>query len=347
MIFRNKIVPELPLSWIDTPTSAELRRRLKRLCNDTDSGSEALAIPHNPNLSNGQMFAVSSRERAVEDQRAEAGLRASLEPLVEMVQMKGESECRNGLYGVAGGPDELCDFEKIRAMPGAPFEDCEEGSGRGALQGKGCVSRLDYVRYALVEGLREEARATSGPRIRPRLFAGWDLPGDLCDRRDWVARGYRHGVPMGGELRPGRSRQGASPRFAAAAFRDPGTEAHPGGLLQRLQIVKVWLGADGLFHQAVQDVAGNPENGAAVDLATCEQRGAGADTLCAVWEDPDFAPAMPSIYYARVIETPSCRWSTLQCLAFPSGRRPDGCDDPRVPRLIQERAWTSPIWYRP
>jgi len=421
VIFRNEIVPELPLSWIDTPDEDEFWRKLREQCLDTGSGCDALAIPHNPNLSNGQMFAIGYRDLPLEEQRARARLRADLEPIVEIVQYKGESECRNGLYGVVGGPDELCDFEKIRDLPGRPLEDCEEGTGSGAQRGRGCVSRLDYARYALVEGLREaerigvnpyrfgfigstdghlgnagavsetefvgkfaeatveqltvgdkrrpsafrsaaglagvwaeensrdaifdalarrEAFATSGTRLAPRFFAGWDLPTDLCERDDLVARGYAQGVPMGGTLSASRGAE-ASPRFVARARRDPA-----GAPLQRIQIVKVWYGVDGDFHQAVHDVARAPA-GASVDPETCGLRGPGAEMLCATWSDPEFDPARAAVYYARVVENPSCRWTTWQCLALPAGERPDGCRDPRVPRTLQERAWTSPIWVVP
>jgi len=421
VIFRNEIVPELPISWIDTPTELGFWRKLRAQCIDTGSGCDALAIPHNPNLSNGQMFAIEYRDLSLEEQRARARLRAGLEPIVEIVQYKGESECRNGLYGVVGGPDELCDFEKIRDLPGRPLEDCEEGVGRGALRGRGCVSRLDYVRYALIEGLREaerigvnpyrfgfigstdthlgnagavaeteyvgkfaeatvdqltlgekrrpsafrsagglagvwaeensrdaifdalarrEAFATSGTRIEPRLFAGWDLPADLCDRHDRVAQGYAAGVPMGGTL-PRAPARDAPLRFVAHARRDPRSAP-----LQRIQIIEAWHGPDGLFHQEVHDVARVPA-GASVDPATCAPRGAGAETLCATWTDPDFDPDRPTVYYARVVENPSCRWTTRRCLSLPPEERPDGCTDPRVPRTIQERAWTSPIWYLP
>ena len=82
-------------------------------------------------------------------------------------------------------------------------------------------------------------------------------------------------------------------------------------------------------------------------LRTCEPVGAGADTLCAVWRDPDFDPTRRSFYYARVVENPSCRWNAWQCLELEGDERPASCDDPDVPRVIQERAWTSPIWYEP
>ncbi len=427
VILRNEIVPELPISALETPREIDLRHQLVDQCNDTDSGCEAIAIPHNPNLSNGQMFKIEYAHLPEEEQRKEAALRARLEPIVEMMQIKGESECRNGMYGVVGGPDELCDFEKQRDMGRLEFEDCEEGAGWGAQAGKGCTSRTDFVRYALLEGLREEDRigvnpyefgfigstdnhmatsgavaeydvpykfgttrealvtigdrkrgpafwnpgglagvwaeentrdsifdalkrretfSTTGPRIVPRFFGGWGLDADLCGEANLAKAGYAAGVPMGDRL-PDRPTGATAPSFAVSALADPGTTDHPGGLLQRLQIVKAWVGDDGLFHQEVHDVAGAPGNGATVDLATCEPMGPGARSLCSVWTDPDFDPDVDVIYYARVVENPSCRWSTWVCLSLPEDQRPDGCTKNQLPKTIQERAWTSPIWYAP
>ena len=150
---------------------------------------------------------------------------------------------------------------------------------------------------------------------------------------------------MGADL-PERTGDGG-PVFVSAAARDPGTPDAPGGKLQRIQIIKGWVGDDGRFHQAVYDVAGEPDNGAGVDPATCRPSGPGADALCAVWRDPDFDPARRSVYYARTVENPSCRWNAWHCLALEGDDRPPSCDDPTVPTVIQERAWTSPIWYEP
>ncbi|MDG2303367.1 MAG: DUF3604 domain-containing protein [Candidatus Binatia bacterium] len=433
VIFRNEIVPELPISWIDTQTEQELWQRLRERCLDPQVGCDVLSIPHNPNLSNGNMFNVWYRDRPIEEQREQAALRASMEPLVEMMQVKGESECANGMHGVLGGTDEFCDFEKVRGIgPNAP-EDCVEDTGKGALKGAGCQSRLDFVRYALIEGLREGKRigvnpfkfgfigstdthngnpggiseagypgsggvedmtaalrlssapagtpqnrkevsrnpgglagvwaeensrdslfdgmrrretfATSGPRIAPRFFGGWDLPSDLCDREDLVEQGYAIGVPMGSDL-PERVGHGA-PTFAVIAAHDAGTPEQPGGLLQRAQIVKGWVGPHGRFYQAVYDVAGTADNGAAVDLATCETSGPGYASLCGVWRDPDFDAEQAAVYYARVIENPTCRWSWRQCLEFAADDRPAGCTDDTIPQVIHERAWTSPIWFEP
>ena len=190
---------------------------------------------------------------------------------------------------------------------------------------------------------RRETFGTSGPRITARFFGGWDFDPGLCGEADFVARGYAEGVPMGGDLSP-RPESAAGPVFAISALRDPGSPAHPGGLLQRAQVVKGWVDAEGSFHQAVHDVAGGA-NGADVDLATCEPRGSGHGDLCAVWSDPDFDPGIDAVYYLRVLENPSCRWNQRQCLELPPEERPPSCSDERVPKVIQERLWTSPIWY--
>jgi hypothetical protein len=200
---------------------------------------------------------------------------------------------------------------------------------------------------------RREAYGTSGPRLIARFFGGWSYRDDICDGGDFARRGYDGGVPMGGDL-PAAPSATAAPRFAVWALRDAGTPEHPGAPLQRIQIVKIWL-EDGEARERVHDVAGDPDNAADVDMATCERRGPGADSLCAVWRDPDFDPAARALYYARVVENPSCRWNRYVCIAYGVDcRRPDSvpaelapCCDASVPQTLQERAWTSPIWYTP
>ena len=417
VLFRSATTTELPISVNEAPTPADLWRQLRDQCLDAEGDCDAIAIPHNSNLSNGLMFELDYGDaQSKEAQAALARLRNRVEPSVEMFQQKGDSECRNGMWQVMGAADEHCGFEKYRDWPTAP-EDCREGTGFGALLGKGCVSRLDFVRYALIEGLREERRiganpykfgfiastdahdgtmgdvdewmhdgrergraviefgrnnpgglaavwaeensraavfdalrrretyATSGPRMAVRFFGGWEFDTSLCDDPRLVERAYAEGVPMGGDLP--RRKSDEVPTFVVNALRDPGTTDHPGGLLQRVQIVKGWVGDDGHFHQAIHEVAGVANNEADVDLATCTPRGAGASRLCGVWRDPDFDPARGAVYYARVLENPSCRYTTRSCATAASEERPARCEDPRVPATIQERAWTSPIWYGP
>ena len=149
---------------------------------------------------------------------------------------------------------------------------------------------------------------------------------------------------MGGDLSRHDGERG--PVFAVWASKDPGTLKAPGGLLQRVQVIKGWLDAEGGLHQEVVDVAGG-ENGAGVQRATCEPEGAGHDFLCGVWRDPEFDSTRRAVYYARVVENPSCRYSAWQCLTLLGDERPTGCTDPIMQAIQQERAWTSPIWYTP
>jgi hypothetical protein len=131
-------------------------------------------------------------------------------------------------------------------------------------------------------------------------------------------------------------------------MRDPGTAESPGTPLQRVEVIKLWLGADGIPQEKVIVAAGKADNGASVDEATCAPKGSGADLLCSVWTDPDFDPALPAAYYLRAVENPTCRWSTWVCNALPPDQQAAlSCGALGVPRTIQERAWSSPVWYTP
>jgi len=186
---------------------------------------------------------------------------------------------------------------------------------------------------------RKETFATSGPRIRLRLFAGEDL---AAGDGETVARAYRRGVAMGGEL----AATDDPPDFLVWALRDPQSAG-----LQRLQIVKGWLEDDQPREQiydvtcAVGEVDPAthrcPPSEATVDMRSCTPSAHGAAELRTVWQDPDFDPAQRAFYYARVLEEPTCRWSTWDALRAGIAPR-EG-----LPRTIQERAWSSPIWYAP
>jgi hypothetical protein len=388
-----------------------------------------IVVPHNANESNGNKFFVADPVAdSLDAQRQSAALRAEMEPLVEIFQNKGDSECMNGLLGVPGEPDELCDFEKLA---GPPIQDCGDGTGFGGVMGLGCVSRLDFVRNVLLAGLEEEERlgvnpyklgvvgctdthnatpgavaedryaghlgnqedtpqerlrprglggnrgildnpggltavwavensrdaifeafsrretyATSGPRMVVRFFGGWGFPESLCDDPGFAEIGYEQGVAMGGDLPP-RPRRTGAPVFAVMAVREQGLGDGRGAPLQRIQMIKGWIDRDQGPMQKVFEIAGDPENGAGVDLETCELTGDGFDRLCTIWADPEFDPGERAFYYVRVIENPSCRWSTYDCNRLDSGDRPAACNDSEIQRWIQERAWTSPIWYRP
>ena len=188
---------------------------------------------------------------------------------------------------------------------------------------------------------RKETFGTSGPRMKVRFFAGDDLTADMVSSADLIESAYASGTPMGGEV------SGGTPGFIAWAMRDP-----LGAPLQRLQIVKVWT-EGGDLKEAVMDIACSDgkapdpttqrcaDNGASVDTATCETtEGSGKGELKAFWRDPDFDAAMDAAYYVRVLENPTCRWSTWD--AVRNGTPPN----PKLPQTLQERAWSSPIRYR-
>ncbi len=194
---------------------------------------------------------------------------------------------------------------------------------------------------------RKEVYATTGTRIRVRVFAGWDFKADEVNRADFVSQGYRRGVPMGGEL--SASKKGDVPNFMIRAIRDP-----DGANLDRIQLIKGWLDASGDLHERVYDVAVSDGReiseegrtsqlvGNTVDIDTATYTNDIGDALLSAhWSDPDFDPAEHAFYYVRVLEIPTPRWTTYDA-AFYGIKRPDN-----VPATTQDRAYTSPIWYAP
>jgi hypothetical protein len=192
---------------------------------------------------------------------------------------------------------------------------------------------------------RREAYATTGTRIRLRFFGGWDFAPVDARRRDQARIGYAKGVPMGGDL-PARPAEATSPTFLVLALRDP-----MGANLDRVQIIKGWLDADGNPQDKVYDVAWSdnrqpgpdgklPPVGNTVDLSVPTWSNTiGASELGTVWTDPDFDPEVQAFYYARVIEIPTPRWTAYDVVK--NGIEPG----PDVKLITQDRAYSSPIWY--
>lgn len=192
---------------------------------------------------------------------------------------------------------------------------------------------------------RKETYATSGTRIKVRFFGGWGYSEELLDQEDWVKAAYSGGVPMGGDLAPNPTGT-AVPRFVVWATKSPLS-----GNLDRIQVIKLWT--DGVLDfEKIYDVALSdgrtvdpttgkaPPVGNTVDVATAKYTNDIGDVeLKAVWSDPDFDPTMSAVYYVRVLEIPTPRWSTYDAVAL--GLPPSDL----VPATIQERAWTTPIWY--
>ncbi|MGF1640958.1 MAG: DUF3604 domain-containing protein [Rhodospirillales bacterium] len=417
VLFRTGQVPERAVSALDVVTPEGLWDALIGECVErSDIDCDALAIPHSPAQSNGWMFRPEDSQGNPLTASL-AALRAEMEPVVEMSQIKGTAECSAAL----SPSDESCAFELFQdpetplafvrgglkeglrqearigvnpfrfgligstdthnATPGMVGESgdgfdpghIDEGGYEGWIGWWDSVPQLRVLEYfieysagslagiwatentrdALFAALkRREVFATSGPRLKVRLFAGYDYPADLCGRptEDALATAYDGGVPMGGVLgTPGS--ETAKPRFLVQALADPGIAGAPGAPLAQIEIIKGWYDGAAL-HERVVSVAEKAPGGRETDAATCEP-GDGAATLCAVWTDEAFEPDQNAFYYARVLEVPTCRWSAFQCRALGVDcNRPEtitdgtrSCCDGTVPQTIQERAWSSPIWY--
>jgi len=206
----------------------------------------------------------------------------------------------------------------------------------------------ENTRDALFDAMkRKEVYATTGTRIRVRVFGGWDFQPEDVNTVDFVAKGYRNGVPMGGDLI--KAKDGKSPTFMIRALRDP-----DGANLDRVQVIKGWLDKKGKLHEKIYDVALSGDRKAGADGRAREPVGntvnvekatftntIGAAILSAHWTDPDFDPSEHAFYYVRVLEIPTPRWTTYDA-AFYGIEPPD-----IVPPTIQDRAYTSPIWYTP
>ena len=432
VIFRNSKVPERAISYIEAPTDRDLWAQLNKECLEGVEGCDVIAIPHNSNISSGSMFpSYMAGFETTAAARDMAEIRNVMEPVLEIFQHKGNSECFNGFPDILGEPDELCDVEQILELGAEPSADtqkngerfCEDGEiGSDGFLRSGCISKNDFYRSILLTGLQDEAAigvnsykfgaigstdahmslagstdeaswhghivpeadlsrrlskqpmfpnfldanpgglagiwavensrdalfealsrrevfGTTGTRIKPRLFGGWDFPEGACEFESFEDYGYNKGVPMGSNLR--ERPKDANPTFFATALQD--SENAP---LQRLQIIKGWVDEDGKSNYKVFDVAGEAMPDDEIDLDTGFWSGNGYSSLCSVFEDTEFNPRAPSYYYLRAVEVPSLRWSWAQCVALPAQERPATCEND-APKIIQELAWTSPIWYVP
>jgi len=424
VIFRNDAVPGLPTSYIEAPEPQQLWSALESQCLNGLPDCDVLSIPHSSNFSKGLMFEPTNADGSPLS-KEDAEFRAAIEPLVEIHQHKGNSECKVGVLT----NDEDCGFETYEKAaildppsPGAfvpplsfarnalkeglvqeeaiganPFElgfvgasdthNATAGATHEAdYRDTGHIGALDWeprrlLRFLFASGIesnggglaivwaeensrdaifdalrRREVYATSGTRPTLRLFGGWDIPSNACDVQNAVAVADENGVAMGATLPAPPNGTSGAPRFFISAQQDPGPEGEPGTPLERAQIIKGWVDADGNAQEKVFNVAGG-DRSAGVDRDTCETSGEGYASLCTVWTDPEFSPGRRAFYYARILENPVCRWSTMLCNELGV----DCNDIDNVPadfieccspiiedqQVIKERAWSSPIWYRP
>jgi hypothetical protein len=382
---------------------------------EADSGAKVLAIPHNSNVSNGRMFAPTM-SNGQPFTKSYAQTRVRWEPVVEITQMKGDSET----HGVLAPTDEFADFERwdqtnlfgnkpkqpwmlqyeyVRSVLGLglqhaaalgvnPFKlgiigSTDSHTGLATATEKGFFGKFkgsepapdralrkmgaggpdnwrigasglaavwapENTRTAIFDAFaRREVYGTTGPRIQVRFFGGWDYSRRDVTRPDYATIGYAKGVPMGGDLLRPKGRK--APRFMVVAARDP-----DGANLDRVQIIKGWLAKDGSVQNRIYDIAlsggrrVNPKTGKApavgstvnVTEATFTNT-IGAAELATLWTDPDFDPDLQAFYYVRVLEIPTPRWTTYDVKRFGTALPKD------VPLTVQDRAYTSPIWYNP
>jgi hypothetical protein len=220
-------------------------------------------------------------------------------------------------------------------------------AGTVYASGLAAVWATENTREAIFDAMeRKETYASTGPRMQVRVFAGWDFSEADLNSDDFVKLGYSKGVSMGGDL--SSAAEGQAPRLMISALKDPDT-----GNLDRVQVIKGWLDAEGNTQEQVYDVVCSGDRvveelrcnapvGNTVDVATATYTNTiGAASLKAIWIDPDFDAAQKAFYYVRVLEIPTPRWTTYDAVRYGI----DLADD--VPASQQDRAYTSPIWYTP
>ena len=422
VIFRDgpeRVKQILPFSAFDSDEPERLWEFLAGY--EEKTGGQVLAIPHNPNISNGLTFAETmTNGNPLTLEYAEK--RALWEPLLEVTQAKGDSEAHPFLstedefadfetwdFGNAGSPmtpkqNKMLQFEYARSalqwglkhqknLGVNPFkfgmvggtdnhvslsttrEENYFGKLPSLLPGpertqEAMVLRADgtpavvswetsasgltgvwaheNTRESLFDALaRKEVYATTGSRITARVFAGWDFEAGEVERPNFAEQGYKRGVPMGGDLTEAPADR--APTFMVRAVRDP-----DGANLDRAQIIKGWVDAEGQMHDRVYDIAVSdgrtigPDGrcrtpvGSTVDVANAEFTNSIGDALLmAHWRDPEFDADQLAFYYVRVIEIPTPRWTAYDAKRF-------GIKMPEEVRMtVQDRAYTSPIWYTP
>ena len=411
VLFNSSKAPKRPFTRVDSQNPEDLWTWMDTM---REKGLDSLAIPHNPNQSNGQAFRLAYYDGRPLDQ-AYAEQRMRNEPLVEITQIKGTSETHPRL----SPNDEWAGFEILNTRKGKtnfyssppgsyvrealmngmaleredrgnPFKlgfigssDNHNSSGsyeednyfgttpvtgapetrasiplnglyggmrtaQFAASGLAGVWAEENTREAIFNALRrKETFGTSGNRIKLRFFGGFDLTSIDLSTEDLAKQAYGKGVPMGSDL---MGRGTKAPSFIVWAQSDS-----YGAPLQRIQIIKGWY--DHSYkketREKIYDVACSdglkvdpltqrcPDNGAKVNLSNCSiSNNKGATELKTVWTDPDFEPGVEAFYYVRVLENPTCRWTTWDAIRTGNKIRPG------VDTIIQERAWSSPIWYK-
>jgi len=241
-------------------------------------------------------------------------------------------------------------FEEIitGVLPDPKGRDYTIRAESTSASGLAAVWARENTREAIWDAMkRKEVYATTGTRLRVRVFAGWDFEKGEVDRWDFAKQGYSRGVPMGGDLKSAPA--GKATTLMIRALRDP-----DGANIDRVQVIKGWMSSDGQTHENIYDVAVSDGRAIGAD-GRCKtpvgntvnvkeasfSNSIGAPVLFAYWKDPEFDAKERAFYYVRVIEIPTPRWTTYDAKFF-GVALPEG-----VPASIQDRAYTSPIWYTP
>jgi hypothetical protein len=423
VIFRDgpdRVKQILPFSAFDSVDPEQLWEFLDDY--EKKTGGQVLAIPHNPNISNGLMFAETMSDgKPLTREYAEK--RALWEPLMEATQAKGDSEshpflstedefadfetwdfgnagsptspkkssmlqfeyARSALkwglkheqklgvnpfkFGMVGGTDNHVSlsttreenyFGKLPSLLPGPERTKEAmvmkadgspavSSWQTSASGLTGVWAHENTRESLFDAMaRKEVYATTGTRISVRVFAGWDFQPQEVERPDFARQGYARGVPMGSDLTEAPAGGGA-PTFMIRAMRDL-----DGANLDRVQVIKGWTDSKGEMQERIYDVAVSDGRkigsngrclqkvGSTVNIKKATYTNSIGDTLLmGHWQDPAFDPKERSFYYVRVIEIPTPRWTAYDAARF-NIKMPD-----EITMTIQDRAYTSPIWYTP
>jgi hypothetical protein len=405
----DKAAQFLPFGSDDSQYPEDLWQWLEETQRST--GARFIAIPHNSNISKGYMFdSTTLRGTPIDAEYAQR--RMQWEPVVEVTQIKGDSETNSQLspedefadfenynfyiqtglakyvasasdfvrpalkrglvigqqvgvnpykFGLIGSSDShsgLASVEEKNFWGKMARDSTPETKSSGqrlngsdgwnmSASGLAAVWATENTREAIFAAFRrKEVYATTGPRLKVQMFGAWGFPKGTAKSENFARIGYQYGVPMGGDLTATKTK--SAPSFILRAVKDP-----VGANLDRMQIVKGWVNERGQQFEKVYNVAWSgqreldangklPSVGNTVDTqAATYTNNVGEAELFAQWVDPDFDPNQSAFYYARVLQIPTPRNALYDSLALGLEKPPSG------PKTIQERAYTSPIWYQP
>lgn len=349
-----------------TSAYAKTRMRWEPVAEITQIKGDSETAPNlspNDEFADFETYSFLIKEHRTQDPAPGAGsyVRTGLMRGLELESVVGTNPYQMGVIGSTDSHTGLStsvetNFSGKQAILSTPKSNFETSMGAGgpkgvnmSASGMAAVWAKENTRESIFNAFkRREVYATTGPRIALRVFGGWNFKADDANHKDMATLGYQKGVPMGGELTFDAVQTGKPVQLLIDAVKDPYAEN-----LDRIQVVKGWLGADGKAREKVFDAAwseGRELNAKGklpaltnhVDLTTGDQtQPSGQARLSALWVDPEFDPAQRAFYYVRALQIPTIRHSTLDAVALGKS-----LEDLNLPLTLQERAYSSPIWYR-